>query len=91
MAAILFWRQVRRYNNFMSDPKPTIDQRLDAIAESLQLLTADVHELQILTRENTANIASLTADVASLTRITSDVVDIVKTHEHRLNRIQGLT
>jgi len=59
----------------MSKPKPTIEERHAALAESLQLLTKDVHELQ--------------GSVASLERISKDFLEIVKSHEARIHRLEG--
>jgi hypothetical protein len=52
-------------------PEPTIDERLKAIAESVELLTRDVHEMQKATkhldaRERQARQALLTAMTAGV-------------------------
>ena len=46
----------------MSDePKPTIDERLEALAQSLELLTADVHQMQEENRKRDERMAELDA------------------------------
>jgi hypothetical protein len=52
---------IERDCDMNEEPKPTIDERLEAIAQSLEILTHDVHAMQEAAAKREAEIARLDA------------------------------
>jgi hypothetical protein len=68
-------------NNEANPKKPTIDERLEAIAESLELLTMDVREMAADNRQRDRLMDQMMDGIAKLLRI-------AEIHEHRIENLE---
>ena len=74
----------------------TIDERLEALTQSLELLTADVRELSVSVKAHDGQIDALTKATMTLlsaaksqeSRI-ADLLRLAESHERRLTRLEG--
>jgi 3-methyladenine DNA glycosylase AlkD len=70
-------------------PKRNIDERIDAIAMNLELLTHDVRQLAENSKRDAENIRALTTNVTRLTSIVETLAGSVIGHERRITSLEG--
>jgi DNA-binding protein H-NS len=66
--------------------KPTIDERLEALAQSLELLTTLHRDLE---QQTAARFADTAARFADLGQFINQLAHIAEAHEQRLDRLEG--
>ena len=70
-------------------PKRNVDDRIDAIAMNLELLSHDVQQLTESTKRNAEDIRVLTISITKLTSIVETLAGAVIGHERRLTSLEG--
>jgi hypothetical protein len=67
----------------------TIDQRLEALAESLELLTHDVRELQSTVQGLVILVQADHQSIVDLRDASFALLRVVQDHEHRITKLEG--
>ena len=67
-------------------PQRTTDDRIDAIAMNLELLSHEVTEMGI---KNAAALEALTSNVNRILTVVETLAGLVRSHEERLSRLEG--
>ena len=70
-------------------PKRSVDDRIDAIAMNLELLSQDVQQLTESSKRNAEDIRALTISIAKLTSIVETLAGAVMGHERRITSLEG--
>jgi hypothetical protein len=66
-----------------------LTERHEALAQSLELLTKDVHQLQIVSKQQSDNISALMRIMEGQDQRIGKLVTIAESHERRLTRLEG--
>ncbi len=67
----------------------TIDERLDRLTERHEALTQTVEIIASMQKENEAQIHRVGERIDSLAGIVRDLVEIVRSHQDRLDSLEG--
>jgi len=66
-----------------------IDERIEALVQSLELLTHDVRSLEVAARAHESRLGSHDRLLGEIMEATARLLHVAEIHEHRIDRLEN--